>query len=75
MVLLDDVLSALDAHVGKQIFEAVIAGALRRSTRLLVTHQLQYWSHPEANWVELGGTGVFQVRGVLEERMTGRLEV
>ncbi|CAK9086535.1 unnamed protein product [Durusdinium trenchii] len=53
VVLLDDVLSALDAHVGKQIFEAVIAGALRRSTRLLVTHQLQYWSHPEVNRILL----------------------
>ncbi|CAL8146550.1 unnamed protein product [Orchesella dallaii] len=38
--LMDDPLSAVDAHVGKHIFEKVIGpkGLLRRKTRLLVTH-------------------------------------
>ncbi|KAF7244689.1 Multidrug resistance-associated protein 9 [Varanus komodoensis] len=40
--LLDDPLSAVDAHVGKRIFEDCIKEALREKTRLLVTHQLQY---------------------------------
>ncbi|CAI5782524.1 ATP-binding cassette sub-family C member 12 isoform X1 [Podarcis lilfordi] len=40
--LLDDPLSAVDAHVGKYIFEACIKEALRGKTILLVTHQLQY---------------------------------
>uniref|UniRef100_A0A8C6Z130 ATP-binding cassette sub-family C member 5 n=1 Tax=Nothoprocta perdicaria TaxID=30464 RepID=A0A8C6Z130_NOTPE len=40
--LLDDPLSAVDAHVGKHIFEQCIKEALKGKTVLLVTHQLQY---------------------------------
>ncbi|XP_077481392.1 ATP-binding cassette sub-family C member 12-like isoform X1 [Stigmatopora argus] len=40
--LLDDPLSALDAHVGKHIFEECIKRRLRGKSIILVTHQLQY---------------------------------
>ncbi|KAJ7311830.1 hypothetical protein JRQ81_006141 [Phrynocephalus forsythii] len=40
--LLDDPLSAVDAHVGRHIFDQCIKEALRGKTILLVTHQLQY---------------------------------
>ncbi|XP_061827424.1 ATP-binding cassette sub-family C member 4-like isoform X3 [Nerophis lumbriciformis] len=40
--LLDDPLSAVDAEVGKHIFEECICGLLRNKPRVLVTHQLQY---------------------------------
>jgi len=40
--LLDDPLSAVDAHVGKHMFEECIDKYLRGKTRILVTHQLQY---------------------------------
>lgn len=41
--LLDDPLSALDAHVGKAVFEGCIGGGpLRDKTRVFVTNQLQY---------------------------------
>ncbi|XP_038051020.1 multidrug resistance-associated protein 5-like [Patiria miniata] len=40
--LLDDPLSAVDAHVGKHIFSQCIEGALNGKTILFVTHQLQY---------------------------------
>ncbi|XP_061926630.1 ATP-binding cassette sub-family C member 12-like [Entelurus aequoreus] len=40
--LLDDPLSAVDAHVGKHIFEECIKRRLRGKSILLVTHQLQY---------------------------------
>ncbi|KAJ3026911.1 UNVERIFIED_CONTAM: hypothetical protein HDU68_004835 [Siphonaria sp. JEL0065] len=42
IVLLDDPLSAVDAHVGKHIFEQCIQTALKSKTRLLVTHQLHF---------------------------------
>ncbi|XP_047432400.1 ATP-binding cassette sub-family C member 4-like [Mugil cephalus] len=40
--LLDDPLSAVDAEVGKHIFEQCICGLLKNKCRILVTHQLQY---------------------------------
>ncbi|NXR46089.1 MRP1 protein, partial [Hippolais icterina] len=42
--LLDDPLSAVDAHVGKHIFERVIGpkGILKNKTRVLVTHAINY---------------------------------
>ncbi|XP_067406340.1 ATP-binding cassette sub-family C member 12-like [Emydura macquarii macquarii] len=40
--LLDDPLSAVDAHVGKYIFEECIKEALKGKTVVLITHQLQY---------------------------------
>ncbi|XP_071949500.1 ATP-binding cassette sub-family C member 5-like [Antedon mediterranea] len=40
--LLDDPLSAVDAHVGQHIFQNCIKTALKHKTVLFVTHQLQY---------------------------------
>ncbi|CAG5017723.1 unnamed protein product [Parnassius apollo] len=40
--LLDDPLSAVDAHVGRHLFESCVVGYLRNTTRILVTHQLQF---------------------------------
>jgi ABC-type nitrate/sulfonate/bicarbonate transport system ATPase subunit len=42
--LLDDPLSAVDAHVGKHLFDKVIGpkGLLKNKTRLLVTHGVKY---------------------------------
>ena len=42
IVLLDDVLSAVDAHVGATIFEECIQGLLQDKTIVLVTHAIQY---------------------------------
>uniref|UniRef100_A0A8C8DWC3 Multidrug resistance-associated protein 1 n=1 Tax=Oryzias sinensis TaxID=183150 RepID=A0A8C8DWC3_9TELE len=49
--LLDDPLSAVDAHVGKHIFDYVIGpqGLLKDKTRILVTHGLSYL--PQAHLV------------------------
>ncbi|XP_070786421.1 ATP-binding cassette sub-family C member 4-like isoform X1 [Enoplosus armatus] len=40
--LLDDPLSAVDAEVGRHLFEQCICGLLKNKPRVLVTHQLQY---------------------------------
>ena len=40
IVLMDDPLSALDAHVKKEIFEKVICHKLKDKTRLLATHAI-----------------------------------
>lgn len=42
VIFLDDPLSAVDAKVGDSIFKECIQGLLYNSTRILVTHQLQY---------------------------------
>ena len=39
--LLDDPLSAVDAHVGRILFDDCITGYLANKTRILVTHQVQ----------------------------------
>ncbi|ODV97947.1 hypothetical protein PACTADRAFT_47775 [Pachysolen tannophilus NRRL Y-2460] len=40
IILLDDVLSAVDARVGKHIMDNCLDGLLKNSTRVLATHQL-----------------------------------
>ena len=40
IVLLDDPLSAVDAHVGRQLLDDCICGLMAGKTRILVTHQL-----------------------------------
>ncbi|KAI8524589.1 hypothetical protein RHMOL_Rhmol13G0160700 [Rhododendron molle] len=42
--IFDDPLSALDAHVGRQVFEKCIKEELRGKTRVLVTNQLHFLS-------------------------------
>lgn len=55
--LLDDPLSAVDAHVGKHIFEEVIGpqGLLKDKTRVLVTHGLSYLPQTHLILVMLDG--------------------
>jgi ATP-binding cassette subfamily C (CFTR/MRP) protein 1 len=40
IVLMDDPLSAVDAHVGRHIFDHAITGLLKDKCRILATHQL-----------------------------------
>ncbi|XP_046622340.1 ATP-binding cassette subfamily C member 4-like [Neodiprion virginianus] len=48
LYLLDDPLSAVDARVGRHLFEECIQGYLKGKTRILVTHQLQYLSQADS---------------------------
>ena len=70
--LLDDPLSAVDAHVGKSIFENCIVGALRGKTRILVTHQLQYLS--KVDLVVVIKDHTFAEIGTYEELMAAGLD-
>src|SRR4051812_25041899 len=40
LILMDDPLSAVDAHVGRHIFDNAILGLLKNKARILATHQL-----------------------------------
>lgn len=44
LVLMDDPLSAVDAHVGRHIFDNAICGLLQDKCRILATHQLHVLS-------------------------------
>ncbi|KAL0895660.1 hypothetical protein ABMA27_011740 [Loxostege sticticalis] len=54
--LLDDPLSAVDAHVGRHLFESCVVGYLRNTTRILVTHQLQFLRDVEQIIILKNGT-------------------
>lgn len=56
LVLMDDVLSAVDSHVGEHIFRDCISdsGALAGTTRVLVTHQVAL-TLPQADQVVIMG--------------------
>ncbi|XP_073541128.1 ATP-binding cassette sub-family C member 2 [Phyllobates terribilis] len=56
--ILDDPLSAVDAHVGKHIFEKVVGpnGLLKNKTRLLVTHGVSFLKHTDEIVVIVNGS-------------------
>ncbi|KAJ3068228.1 Multidrug resistance-associated protein 4, partial [Rhizoclosmatium hyalinum] len=63
LVLLDDPLAAVDAKVGRQIFDNCIMGFLAGRARILVTHQLQYVTDGDVLLMENGrvvGLGKFE---------------
>ncbi len=66
-LLLDDPLSAVDAHVGHFLFHSCIREYLAGRTRLLVTHQLQYVRHADRVIVMEGGK--IREQGTYEELM------
>eukprot|EP00250_Pteridium_aquilinum_P016153 c22966_g1_i3 orf=206-4756(+) len=39
---LDDIFSAVDAHTGSALFKDCLLGALKKTTRVLVTHQVEF---------------------------------
>ncbi|KAK7199134.1 pentamidine resistance protein 1 [Novymonas esmeraldas] len=57
--VLDDPLSALDAHVGRRVMDEVVLRALAGKTRVLVTHQLQVLPHADQVVVVREGRAVY----------------
>jgi ATP-binding cassette, subfamily C (CFTR/MRP), member 4 len=62
--LLDDPLSAVDAHVGRHLFDSCIKDFLKDKLVILVTHQLQYL--PTADQVLLMNHGIIEGVGTFE---------
>ncbi|KAL2918912.1 hypothetical protein HK105_201746 [Polyrhizophydium stewartii] len=65
--LLDDPIAALDAHVGKKVFEDAICGVLRGKTVFLVTHQLHLL--PKVDMVVVLDEGRVVETGIFRELM------
>ncbi|XP_031637722.1 multidrug resistance-associated protein 4-like, partial [Contarinia nasturtii] len=67
--LLDDPLSAVDAHVGTHIFEECIGPksrlAKQKATRILVSHQVHFLK--EADWIIILKDGEVKVQGTLDD--------
>lgn len=75
ILVLDDIFSAVDAHVGRHLFEEALTGELGRGrTRILVTHHVALCL-PKTNYSVLLGDGTVLEAGFTEElRRTGRLK-
>lgn len=73
--LFDDPLSAVDAHVGRTIFDKVVGpkGMLAGKTRVFVTHQIQYLSQSPQIMMLRDGKVVEQ--GNFQELMQKKAEV
>ncbi|KAL8891556.1 MAG: hypothetical protein Q9215_001420 [Flavoplaca cf. flavocitrina] len=67
ILVLDDIFSAVDAHVGRQLFEEALTGELGRGrTRILVTHHLGVCLSRTAYAVSLNA-GTVQYAGLVKE--------
>uniref|UniRef100_A0A7N0U2M8 ABC-type xenobiotic transporter n=3 Tax=Kalanchoe fedtschenkoi TaxID=63787 RepID=A0A7N0U2M8_KALFE len=63
--IFDDPLSALDAHVARQVFDKCIKTELRGKTRVLVTNQLHFLS--QVDKIILVHEGMVKEKGTFEE--------
>nr|AXN55887.1 ABC transporter C family member 2 [Crocus sativus] len=63
--IFDDPLSALDAHVGREVFEQCIEDKLRGKTRVLVTNQLHFL--PNVDRIIVVHEGMVKEEGTFEE--------
>ncbi|RXW24280.1 hypothetical protein EST38_g1589 [Candolleomyces aberdarensis] len=66
--IFDDPLSALDAHVGKAVFQNVLQDALSGKTRILVTHTLHFL--PQVDYIYAVADGRIVEQGTYAELMT-----
>lgn len=70
--LLDDPLSAVDTHVGRQLFDNCIVDHLQSKTRILVTHQLQYLKN--ADLIIVLNEGRLEVQGTFNELINIKID-
>ncbi|KAI1418838.1 P-loop containing nucleoside triphosphate hydrolase protein [Xylaria sp. FL1777] len=75
ILVLDDIFSAVDAHVGRHIFEKCLNGELGVGrTRILVTHHVALCESKTKYLIELGDGGILHAGLVSELEETGTLE-
>eukprot|EP00833_Pecoramyces_ruminatium_P002079 jgi/Orpsp1_1/1176111/evm.model.c7180000056461.1 len=67
IILMDDPLSAVDAHVSRDLFDNCITGALAGKTRVLVTHQLHVL--PKVDYIIVMKGGRIEEQGKYDELM------
>ncbi|KAI0260131.1 putative ATP-binding cassette transporter protein YOR1 [Gloeopeniophorella convolvens] len=67
ILIFDDPLSALDAHVGESVFNNVLLNGTVGSTRLLVTHALHFL--PKVDYIYFMADGHITEHGTFEELM------
>ncbi|XP_058974144.1 ATP-binding cassette sub-family C member 4 isoform X2 [Musca domestica] len=74
--LLDDPLSAVDAHVGRHLFDQVIGPKSRlageKATRILVTHQIHFLN--EADWIVIVENGKVSRQGTYGDLISSELD-
>lgn len=74
--LLDDPLSAVDAHVGRHLFDEVIGPKSRlaseKATRILVTHQVHFLT--EADWIVIMENGKISRQGTYQDLISSELD-
>ncbi|RPB21336.1 hypothetical protein L211DRAFT_828268 [Terfezia boudieri ATCC MYA-4762] len=67
IILMDDPLSAVDAHVGRHLFDEAICGLLKGKCRILATHQLHVLERCDrVIWMD---AGTVKAIGTYEELM------
>jgi ABC-type multidrug transport system fused ATPase/permease subunit len=71
IILMDDVLAAVDVHVGEELLSAAICGALARKTRVLVTNQLHVLPRTD-HIIVLGEGGEIAEEGTYEQLMANQ---
>lgn len=69
--ILDDILSAVDVHVGTQIIEKCLKGYLAGKTRVLITHNLDYLKY--VDYIYMMDAGKIVGQGPLEYLKTTKL--
>ena len=65
VILMDDPISALDAHVSKEVFKQVFQGLLKGKTRILVTHAVDFLN--VADRIIIMNKGRVRAQGSYEE--------
>lgn len=70
IMIFDDPLSALDAHVGASVFKEVLVGSPPGKTRILVTHALHFL--PQVDYIYTLVDGCIAERGTYNELMVSQ---